>query len=116
MTLRLYMDVHVDIAITRGLRERGIDVVTAQDDGTTEFPDTELMDRCLALGRVIFSYDQDFLVEAQRRQREGVEFGGVCHTPRRTLVVGRAIEDLELLAAASEPSEAMNRVIFLPLK
>jgi uncharacterized protein (DUF433 family) len=31
--LRLYMDVHVKAAITAGLRRRGIDVVTAQEDG-----------------------------------------------------------------------------------
>lgn len=30
MTVALYMDVHVDRAITIGLRRRGVDVLTAQ--------------------------------------------------------------------------------------
>jgi hypothetical protein len=32
---RLYMDVHIKAAITAGVRRRGIDVVTAQDDEST---------------------------------------------------------------------------------
>ena len=30
----LYMDVHVDKAITLGLRRRGVDVLTAEEDGS----------------------------------------------------------------------------------
>ena len=39
MTLRLYMDHHVPAAITDGLRSRGVDVLTAFEDGTAEFED-----------------------------------------------------------------------------
>src|SRR5207302_1334872 len=35
VSIRFYMDVHVPRAITEGLRLRGIDVVTAQEDGAT---------------------------------------------------------------------------------
>lgn len=116
MTVRLYMDVHVDGAITRGLRRRGVDVLTCQEDATTESSDIELLERCAALERVIFSYDQDFLVEAQRRQREGISFAGVCHTANRVVVIGRMVTDLELLATVLDPAEAANRVFFLPLR
>ena len=37
--LRLYMDVHVKAAITTGVRRRGIDVVTAQEDGSQRLED-----------------------------------------------------------------------------
>ena len=37
--LRLYMDVHVKAAITAEVRRRGIDVVTAQEDGATRLHD-----------------------------------------------------------------------------
>jgi hypothetical protein len=33
--LQLYIDVHVKAAISAGLQRRGIDVVTAQEDGGT---------------------------------------------------------------------------------
>lgn len=43
--LRLYMDVHVNAAITAGLRRRRVEVLTAREDGSTRFEDTELLDR-----------------------------------------------------------------------
>jgi hypothetical protein len=39
MAIPLYMDVHVPQAITEQLRRRGIDVLTAFEDRTTELPD-----------------------------------------------------------------------------
>ena len=39
MPLMFYMDVHVPVAITMGIRRRGIDVLTSQEDGTREVAD-----------------------------------------------------------------------------
>ena len=71
------MDVHVPRAITQGLRLRGIDVLTAQQDGARRLSDSELLDRSNSLGRVLFTRDADLLAEARRRQREGHGFAGV---------------------------------------
>jgi len=43
VTVALYMDEHVHRAITVGLRLRGVDVLTAQDDGRRHVPDHELL-------------------------------------------------------------------------
>lgn len=40
MPLPLYMDHHVARAITDGLRARGLDVLTAEEDGTKEYEDS----------------------------------------------------------------------------
>ena len=61
MSVNLYMDVHVRRAITEGVRLRGVDVFTAQEDGATRLSDAELLDRATALGRVLFSQDEDLL-------------------------------------------------------
>lgn len=71
MSIRLYMDVHVRRAITVGLRLRGVDVLTAQDDDSSRISDPELLDRASQLGRVLFSQDIDLLREATKRQRLG---------------------------------------------
>jgi predicted nuclease of predicted toxin-antitoxin system len=55
------MDEHVPRAISVGLRLRGVDVLTAQEDGLRNTPDADLLDRATALGRVIFTQDDDFL-------------------------------------------------------
>jgi predicted nuclease of predicted toxin-antitoxin system len=39
MEVRLYMDVHIPKAITVELRIRGVNVITAQEDGTDQLPD-----------------------------------------------------------------------------
>lgn len=61
MSLGLYMDVHVPRPITRGLRRRGVDVLTAQDDGAARLPDAELLGRAREQGRLLFSQDEDLL-------------------------------------------------------
>lgn len=45
MPLALYMDHHVPQAITLGLRLRGVEVLTAYEDGTHEIEDADLLNR-----------------------------------------------------------------------
>lgn len=115
MSVGLYMDVHVPAAITRGLRLRGVDVLTAQADGTAELEDAALLDRATAIGRVLFSQDDDLLAEATRRQRTGEAFGGVIYAHQLGITIGRAVQDLELLSQAGTAVEFANRVEYLPL-
>jgi hypothetical protein len=113
--IALYMDENVEGQIVRGLRARGIDVITAEEDGRTETPDSEVLDRATALGRVAFSRDQDFLREAARRQRNGEAFEGVIYAHKIFVSLGKCIEDLEFLAEAGSPKDFTGRVYFLPL-
>ena len=64
MSLAFYMDHHVPKAITNGLRLRGVDVLTAYEDGTREYEDADLLDRATELQRVLFTQDDDLLSEA----------------------------------------------------
>ena len=110
------MDVHVPRPVTRGLRSRGVDVLTAQEDGTTRWEDAELLDRASELGRVLFSQDEDLLAEASNRQHSGTPFSGVIYAPQLALSWGKLIEELELLALAGNPQDFANRVHYLPLR
>ena len=109
------MDVHVPAAITRGLLLRGVDVITAQLDGTTRLEDPDLLDRATQLGRVLFSQDEDLLAEATRRQRSGKHFGGVIYAHQLRVTIGRIIDDLDLLAHAGTKEDFANRIEYLPL-
>lgn len=53
MAIAFYMDQHVPRSITVGLRLRGVDVITAYEDGTSNMDDSELLDRARELGRVL---------------------------------------------------------------
>ena len=115
MSVRLYMDVHIPAAITEGLRLRGVDVRTAQEDGGRRLPDDKLLDRATALGRVLFTQDDDLLREVAERQRHGVAFAGVVYGHQLNVTIGQCIRDLELLAKVNEPEDCANRVEYLPL-
>jgi predicted nuclease of predicted toxin-antitoxin system len=116
VSITLYMDVHVRQAITMGLRLRGVDVLTAQEDGARRLSDALLLDRATALGRVLFSQDEDLLREAAQRQERGVPFTGVIYAHQLKVTIGQCIRDLELLAHAGAPEDFANRVQYLLLR
>ena len=113
MSLRLYMDHHVPRAITSGLRIRGVDVLTTQEDGTQTLEDPALLDRAGGLGRVLFT--DDFLTEANRRQEANQPFPGIIYAHQMRVSIGRCVRDLELIAKLGEPDELASQVLFLPL-
>ena len=88
----LYMDEHVPRAITTGLRLRGVDVLTVQEDNFSGKSDRELLDRATQ------------------------PFYGVIFAHHLRVSIGTCIKDLELLAKFSEVEEVKNQVVFLPLK
>lgn len=115
MPLKLYMDENVREAIADGLRRRGIDVLCAQEDGHDETDDSIILDHATALGRIVFTNDDDFLAEAHHRQREGISFAGVVYAHQLRVTVGKCIEDLEIVAVAGTMEYMANRVEYLPL-
>jgi len=115
MPIALYMNQHVPRAITVELRLRGVDVITAHEDGASRLDDPELMDRASELRRVLFTRDDDLLAEAARRQREGISFRGVIYAHQLRASIGTCVHDLEIIAKAGEPEDLNNRVEFLPL-
>jgi len=114
MTLGLLTDVHVPLAVTRGLRRRGIDVLTAQDDGAATLPDGLLLDRAAELRRILFTQDEDFLIEVATRRKS--------HLPHATVVYGHQFEpigvcvsDLEIILKSLLPDESMGCLLRIPL-
>jgi hypothetical protein len=110
-----YMDVHIPRAITLGLRLSGVDVITAQEDGAILFSDPALLDRASILNRVLFTFDDDLLIEATRRQRENLSFSGVVFARALGISIGECIRDLELVAKAMDLEDFLNKVEYLPL-
>ena len=116
MALAFYMDVHVPAAITAGIRRRGIEVLTSQEDGTRRAADDELLARATELGRVLVSQDEDLLSIARQWQREQRAFTGLVFAHQQGASIGRCVEDLELIARCMSADEAASRVVYLPLQ
>lgn len=115
MSVSLYMDHHVPKAITVGLHLRGVEVVTAHEDGADQLDDDELLKRAHELRRALFTQDDDLLAEAAKCQREGIEFSGVIYGHQLRVTIGLCIHDLEIIAKSGETEDLKNQVVFLPL-
>jgi hypothetical protein len=110
------MDVHVPQAITSQLRRRGVDVLTAFEDEAQELTDDKLLERVTQLKRVLFTQDIRFRVLAETWQRQGSPFSGLIFGHQLGGTIGQFVENLELIAKASEPDEWMNTVEYIPFK
>lgn len=106
--LRFYMDEHVPSAVTKGLRLRDVDVLTARDVSMLEVEDDEHLAFAAEQNRVTFTQDADFL----RLHAEGVEHAGIVYAPQQT-PIGYIVRGLMLVYQVLEPEEMQNHVEFL---
>lgn len=109
------MDVHVQWATTRGIRQRGIDAVTAQEDHGDRLDDVALLARATALHRVVFSYDHDFSVVTAELQTRGIPFSGVITMRRKGFSLHQCLDDLEMICKVYAPEDIANQLQFIPL-
>jgi len=106
----LLVDVHVPWSITDQLRRRGLDVLTAREDGSAELPDDELLARAGSLGRVLFTQDIRFKALAEAWQRDGRPFLG--HQIHGT--IGQFVGDLDFIARATSPDDWSSTIEHIP--
>ena len=94
---------------------KGIDLITAYEDGSSQLDDSELLDRATKLKRVLFTRDYNLLQEATKRQRVGLPFYGIIYAHQLKISIGDCIRDLEIIAEAGDPEDLINQTQFLPL-
>src|SRR5687768_10026145 len=109
MAVKFYMDEHVPGPITHGLRGRGVDVVTAQEDSREGENDELLLDRATELDRVLVTRDRDFYSIVSGRQSSGIQFRGVLSLSRK-ISIRQAIDEIEMIAKCSEIDEWDNQI------
>lgn len=118
MTVRFVADEHIARALIVGLRRAfdGIDVVRVQDVGLRTMDDPTILQWAADQGRVLISHDIRTMPDfAHQRVAAGALMPGVLVVPS-TMPIGAAISELSAIAAASEPDEWANRVVYLPLR
>ena len=114
MPVALYMDVHVPQVIAEQLRLRGVDVLTAIEDGTDELTDEDLLEHVRASGRGMFAQDIRFKAMAENWTRQGRPFAGLVFGHQLAGTIGEFVRDREIIAQASDPSDWQNQVEHIP--
>jgi hypothetical protein len=69
----------------------GIDVLTAQEDQSSQLEDGPLLARATELGRILVSQDADLLREGARLIDEGIEFSGIVYAHQLAITIGRMV-------------------------
>ena len=115
--LRLVADENFNGDIVRGLlrRKSGLDVVRLQDIGLSGADDPAVLEWAAQEGRVLLTHDVATITRyAYERVQAGQPMPGVFEVSR-AVPVGRAIEDILLLAECSLEGEWEGQVRYLPL-
>lgn len=116
--LRYAADENFNHDIVRALRRRlpALDLVRVQDAGLTGAEDPEVLEWAAGEGRVLLTHDVSTMTRfAYERTERGLPMPGVFEVAR-AVPLGRAIEDLLLLAECSMPGEWEGQVRYLPLR
>jgi hypothetical protein len=118
VTIRFVTDEHIARALIVGLRREleDIDIVRVQDVGLRTMDDPTILRWAADQGRVLITHDVRTMPDfAHRRVAEAAAMSGVLVVPT-TMPIGTAIAELSTIAAASDPEEWANRVVYLPLR
>ena len=106
--IKYYMDEHVPRAVVRGLRVRGVDVVTTPEAGLMSATDQQHLEFASSEGRALFTQDEDFL----KLHAAGLEHAGIVYAPQGASI-GDVIRGLMLVQQLLSADEMKQQVEFL---
>jgi predicted nuclease of predicted toxin-antitoxin system len=106
--ISFYTDEHVSRAVVKGLRQRGVDVLTVPEAGLMGGTDEEHLARAAGEGRVIFTQDDDFL----RLAAAGARHAGIVYARQQT-PIGEIVRGLMLLYQLLDAEEMWGHIEFL---
>ena len=106
--IRYYTDEHIPRAVIRGLRHRGIDVLSVLEAGMQTASDEEQIAFALAQGRVLLTRDVDFL----RLVAAGAAHAGIVYASQR-VSIGDVIRGLVLIHQVLEAEEMVGKEEYL---
>jgi hypothetical protein len=112
--LAFYMDHQFRASVTRELRQRGVDVLTAFEDSHHEIDDESLLARATELGRLLVTHDKGFLRIGVHWQGIPREFAGLVFATQERIDIGRTVDYLECIARILIPDEMRNRIEYVP--
>ncbi len=107
--IRFFFDQHIPGAVARGLRRRGVEVLTAQEAGRCGDTDLEQLEFAYENEYVVVSFDSDFLALAAG----GVLHNGVAFCSATKYTIGELIYALLLVSDVLDMSDMRNHIEFL---
>jgi predicted nuclease of predicted toxin-antitoxin system len=116
MRVRFQADADLDGRVLRGLRRAApeVDIRTANDAGLAGLKDPQVLQIAADSGRILVSQDRRTMPLHFTRYVAGAQSPGVILL-REAIPISIAIEELALIWNASEATEWINRLVWIPL-
>lgn len=113
--IRLYVDEDAEQrALVGGIRDRGVDVVTAMDAGMIGSTDREQLDYAVEHERAIYSLNVGDFARLHKEYRDaGKEHFGIVLIPKQRYDVGEKIRRLVDLVNSKTAEQMRNQIEFL---
>ena len=114
-TVRLYVDEDAaEQAVVRGLRNRGVDVVTTADACRLGDTDATQLAHATALGRTLYTFNVGDFARLHHRYREqGLRHCGIVVLPDQRCSIGEKGRRLARFVHSKTAEEMVNRMEYL---
>ena len=106
--IRFYTDERVARVVVRGLRQRGMDVLTVPEARMLGASDEDHLAKAQEENRVVFTQDDDFL----RLAEAGADHTGIVYASQDTSI-GQIISGLMLIYQVLEAEEMIGHIEYL---
>lgn len=108
--IKIYSDEDVNMAITEGLKRRGIKAFSCQEVGNIGLTDEEQIKYANSKKLVILTHDVDFLRLIHERK---MSHSGIIFVSQNKLNVGEVIRKIEFLVSILSEEDMENHIEFL---
>ncbi len=106
--IRFYADEHIARAVIKGVRQRGIDIISVPEAGLMGAPDLDHIEFARRAVRVILTQDDDFL----RLAANGEPHAGILYAPQHTSV-RVLVQGVVLVHQVLDADEMLGQIEFL---
>ncbi|MEO1144654.1 MAG: DUF5615 family PIN-like protein [Cyanobacteria bacterium J06638_22] len=107
--IRFHLDENVDPDIALALRRQGIDVTTSREAKLLGITDEEQLTFACTQGRVIVTYDTDFL----RLASQSSQHWGIAFCKKNACSIGEVIRSLVLIYEVLSPGDMQGWIEYL---
>lgn len=107
--LKFYFDESVELAVSEQLLAGGLDVVSAHGLNKLGDKDPNHLQRATEMGRILCTYDTDFLQLAA----EFPNHGGIIFAQHQKASIGGWVREVRALHARLNAEDVVEQVIFL---
>lgn len=107
--IRFYFDQHIPVSIARGLRRRGVDVLTTQEVDRCGLPDLDQLAFATQQDRVLVTFDAHLLSLASSE----IEHTGIAFCSAAKYSIGELFSALLVLHEVLSSGDLKNHVEFL---